>query len=151
MNQCGIIIVSLSLSLAIASVSLSRSLIQLLVWQMSKGINEVRQRKEGFTGRGIVGSGSEMRIWCGVLTVYLNECLFFGLKHQYGIRLRATTVQLCFQWLWDLINLFPWILFISNSTGEWLELGKAVLVHFECKGKCSVTPTCTVKSIGKVD
>lgn len=70
----------LSLSLLFLSVSLPLSLIQLLIWQRSKEINEVLQRKEGFTGRGIVGRGSEMRIWWGVLkTVYLNECLLFWL------------------------------------------------------------------------
>lgn len=88
----------LSLSLPLHPLSLSSSpphcLIQLLIWQQSKEINEVLQRKESFTARGIVGRRSEMRIWWGggLKTVYLNECLF-GLKHQWDFWLKATTFQ----------------------------------------------------------
>lgn len=38
-------------------------LMQLLIWQRSKEINEVLQLEEGFTGRRIVGRGNKMRIW----------------------------------------------------------------------------------------
>lgn len=72
MDNIGNIIISLSfspsLSLSILFLCLlppPHYLIQLLIWQQSKEINEVLQRKESFTVRGIVGRRSEMRIWWG--------------------------------------------------------------------------------------
>lgn len=43
---------------------------------------------------------------------------FFGLIHQWDIRLKAATVQLFFQWLWPVP--FGFIFFVT-LLGEWLE------------------------------
>lgn len=86
-----------SLSVLFRSVSFPFSLIQLLIWQRSKEINEELQQKDDFLEQGIVDRRREMRIlWVLLKTVYLS--VFFGRMYQRGIRLQATAVQLCLNW-----------------------------------------------------